>query len=505
MEIRKIILSVSLLIVSCMTSAQWNLMPRPTWSEGFEHFQLCDIKNGKVLFLSQRLAQVMGQGTMFESKISRLHEYDIFTGRESTLFPKDWNFPEGNACYGQSNKEVFYESKILPNGTNGRWSKIHIYTKSESAQFGVKLKLNNFDQDGFDCVHPRYIENLHLLVFSSNKAGGEGGYDLYGSYRLDSVWSPVFSLGKEVNTASNEFFPSVQGNELLYTRVGENGAAKSFKVPLNTQFQGVLPFIEFNGFTRLVPFGTNQMYAEKEMKTFWYEQTQKKETYSLLLTNETGKLTQVAVRIERNDGFDFLIAKTNENGFTESFQFSANEKVKMSLQGNWQALQMPIYGTLYSSKGNPIRRYKFNASGVIQFELLDFIFSKVKFLNVRDESQLIEFNMPGEVRNKLILYFQKNESQIDRSGQILMETWMKEVNPRMFNGTYKITAFSSRDGKREKNMKLAQQRLNAGRESLLKLGVYPSQIEMQIGGIEERIEGGRRVEIEFLPLQEVKE
>ncbi|MFM2195584.1 MAG: hypothetical protein RL092_1184, partial [Bacteroidota bacterium] len=104
-----------------MTSAQWNLMQKPVWSEGIDHFQLCDIKNGKVLFLSQRLAQVMGQGTMFESKISRLHEYDMFTGRESTLFPKDWSFPEGNACYGSSNNEVFYESKILPNGTNGRW------------------------------------------------------------------------------------------------------------------------------------------------------------------------------------------------------------------------------------------------------------------------------------------------------------------------------------------------------------------------------------------------
>ena len=103
----------------------------------------------------------------------------------------------------------------------------------------------------------------------------------------------------------------------------------------------------------------------------------------------------------------------------------------------------------------------------------------------------------------MILYFQNNESNIDRSGQILMETWMKEVNPNKLNGIYKITAFSSIDGKREKNLKLAQQRLNAGKESLLKLGVSPLQIQIKIGGVEERIEGGRRVEIEFLPLQEV--
>jgi hypothetical protein len=503
MEIRKVILSVFLLIVSFMTSAQWNLMQKPVWSEGIDHFQLCDIKNGKVLFLSQRLAQVMGQGTMFESKISRLHEYDMFTGRESTLFPKDWSFPEGNACYGSSNNEVFYESKILPNGTNGRWSKIHVYVKSENAQFGVKLKLANFDQEGYDCIHPLYIENLNLLVFSSNKVGGEGGYDLYGSYRLDSAWSPVFSLGPEVNTSLNEYFPAAQGNDLLFTRLSEKGISECFKVPLNTQFQGIRAFSEFNGFNRLVPFGTNQMYAEKEMKPFWYEQAQKKETYSLLLTNEMGKLAKVSLRIERNDGFDFLLLQTNENGITEPFQFSSNEKVKISLQGDWKSMQMPIYGTLYSSKGNPIRRYRFNASGVIQFELLDFVFSKVKFLNVRDESQLLEFNAPNQVPNKLILYFQNNESNIDRSGQILMETWMKEVNPNKLNGIYKITAFSSIDGKREKNLKLAQQRLNAGKESLLKLGVNPLQIQIKIGGVEERIEGGRRVEIEFLPLQEV--
>ncbi|MFM7618276.1 MAG: OmpA family protein [Bacteroidota bacterium] len=503
MEIRKIILSISLLGVSFLALSQWAPVQKPDWSQSFEQFQLCDIKNGKVLFLSQRLAQVMGQGTMFESKISRLHEYDIFTGRERTLFPKDWNFPEGHACYGKSNNEVFYESKILPNGTNGRWSKIHIYSKSDNQQFGERLRLLNFDQDGFDCIHPVFIENLNLLVFSSNRAGGLGGFDLYGSYRMDSIWSPVFSLGSEVNTSSNECFPSVHGNELFFTRMSENGNSQCYRVPLNTQFLGVHPLTEFNGFTRLVPFGTNQMYAEKEMKSFWYEQVQKKETYSLLLTNETGKLSQISVRIERNDGFDFFISKTNEKGFTEPFQFSANEKVKISLQGNWQSLQMPIYGTLYSSKGNQIRRYKFNASGVIQFELLDFIFSNVNFLTLHDESQLIDFAAPARAENKLILYFQKNQSTIDRSGQVLIETWMKQVNPNKFNGTYEVKSFCSSDGSAKRNMKLAQDRLNASQESLLKLGVYPSQIEMQIGGIMERIDGGRRVEIEFIPLQEV--
>jgi len=502
MEIRKIITLLFFLVSAIMCYSQWSSKQKPLWTEGMEEFQMCDVKNGKVLFLSQRLAQVMGQGTMFESKVSRLHEYDVFSGKETTLFPKDWNFPESFACYGKSENEVFYESRILANGTLGRWAKIHVYKKGEDKQFGQRLKLMNFDQEGFDCQHPVYIDNLNMLIFSSNRPGGSGGFDLYGSYRMDSIWSPVFSLGSEVNTPSNEQFPEVIGNDLIFIRTSDNGNSSCFKVPLNTQFNGVMNFPEFNEFDRVVPFSSNQIYTEKKAIDEWFEQVQKKETYSLQVSNQTGKLAQVVVRIERNEGFEVFELTTNEKGFTDPFQFSSNEKVKISLQGNWQSLQMPIYATLYSSKWNQIRRYKFNSSGVIQLELLDFIFSKMNFLNLRDDSQLIECSVPSKVQNKLIYYFKKNEWNIDELGNNQIKEWIKEVNPNGVSGTYKITSYSSGEGKRERNKKLAQQRLSTGRESLLTFGVSPLQIQMQIGGIEEKSEGGRRVEIEFIPLQQ---
>jgi len=48
-----------------------------------------------------------------------------------------------------------------------------------------------------------------LVVFASNRPGGYGGYDLWCSHDRDGAWAPPVNLGPTVNSSSDEFRPSV--------------------------------------------------------------------------------------------------------------------------------------------------------------------------------------------------------------------------------------------------------------------------------------------------------
>ncbi|MGQ9619647.1 MAG: hypothetical protein ACUVTX_01515 [Bacteroidales bacterium] len=50
---------------------------------------------------------------------------------------------------------------------------------------------------------------LNIMVFSSNRPGGMGGYDLYYSVQMNGKWSSPVNLGPEINTSGNEFRPVI--------------------------------------------------------------------------------------------------------------------------------------------------------------------------------------------------------------------------------------------------------------------------------------------------------
>ncbi|MEX1187115.1 MAG: hypothetical protein WEA80_11040 [Gemmatimonadaceae bacterium] len=66
---------------------------------------------------------------------------------------------------------------------------------------------------------PFVTRSEHVLVFASNRAGGEGGLDLYISYwdAAAKQWGTPVNLGSKINTAANEQCPllSQDGKELI--------------------------------------------------------------------------------------------------------------------------------------------------------------------------------------------------------------------------------------------------------------------------------------------------
>jgi hypothetical protein len=59
-----------------------------------------------------------------------------------------------------------------------------------------------------------------FLLFASNRAGGNGAFDLYISVRRGDEWKPAISLGSGVNSSASESNPAVSpdGTRLLFSR-----------------------------------------------------------------------------------------------------------------------------------------------------------------------------------------------------------------------------------------------------------------------------------------------
>jgi hypothetical protein len=74
---------------------------------------------------------------------------------------------------------------------------------------------------------PWLFSDGSVLLFSSNRAGGAGGWDIYMSRKVSGEWSAPRNLGSPINTAGDETWATVStpGDRLLFNRI-EPGAAR---------------------------------------------------------------------------------------------------------------------------------------------------------------------------------------------------------------------------------------------------------------------------------------
>jgi outer membrane protein OmpA-like peptidoglycan-associated protein/Tol biopolymer transport system component len=64
-----------------------------------------------------------------------------------------------------------------------------------------------YNSDEFNTAHPALSTDSKMLIFASDRPGGQGGMDLWRCEWNDNSWSTPVNLGPEVNTPDNELFP----------------------------------------------------------------------------------------------------------------------------------------------------------------------------------------------------------------------------------------------------------------------------------------------------------
>lgn len=76
--------------------------------------------------------------------------------------------------------------------------------------------LLEFIDTAYHYTHPALSEDGKKLVFSSNMPGGFGGFDIWVCYRTKKGWGEPQNAGREINTAANELFPSLEKNFVYF-------------------------------------------------------------------------------------------------------------------------------------------------------------------------------------------------------------------------------------------------------------------------------------------------
>jgi len=237
-----------------------------------------DFREGTALVVSARLEESYGQGTMHTTRINRLHKVDLYTDREETFFPKDWNFDEGISCFGDNKNELFFQTELDERGTLSNSYKIFLWDSTLTfSSIGKPVEMQgNRGDSGYDNMNPTYDQKERLLIFSSNRSGGFGGHDLYGCFRLEKGWGPVFNLGSGVNTPDNELGATLFQGTLYFTRMSLSDlTCHLYSSKRNEGFQNSLqlppPFNDVKGEAYKIVFVSEQeAYVSREHRIDHY-------------------------------------------------------------------------------------------------------------------------------------------------------------------------------------------------------------------------------------------
>jgi len=110
-------------------------------------------------------------------------------------------------------------------GASGKWE-WRIYVSSfENGRYLKPALLGDGINEGTINQGPFVPPDESYLVFSSNREGGSGAWDLYISFRSeDGRWSRPVNMGASINSESQERFPSVSpdGKYFFFARPNED-------------------------------------------------------------------------------------------------------------------------------------------------------------------------------------------------------------------------------------------------------------------------------------------
>jgi len=472
-----------------------------------------DFREGTALVVSARLKQSYGQGTMQTTRINRLHKVDLYTEREETFFPKDWNFDEGVSCFGDSKSELFFQTDLDVRGTFSAYYKIFLWDStltSKSAGSPVEMS-GNKGEGSFDNMNPTYDPIEKLLIFSSNRAGGYGAHDLYGCYRVGKGWGPVFNLGPGVNTSDNELGATLFQGTLYFSRmhlqdlsVGVLLFSAEQKEAFRNSKKLPFPFNNEKGDAYKVVFASaNEAYVSREHQIDHFILPKKNKQVQFRLKEGTRVLQNIGLSVVSVGSGERSELKSNAEGLTSLFNLSLETKYKVSiLEKDWEVLKATGNGKGYKAElidefGNIIRVFKFDANGNFQFELLDFVYTNLTFLEEIDRSKLGSYTVESnDFISAKKYFFPVNESSLNEMQKIDLRNWLKDQS----NSNIIISGFASSDGSSKRNKELANARIQATKMVLLAQGVSEKNIKVKVIGINEVGEKGRRVELEAIPL-----
>jgi hypothetical protein len=107
---------------------------------------------------------------------------------------------------------------------------LYLSETSGDMRFGPASLIAELSEAGANDIQPNVRKDGREIVFSSNRAGGQGGQDIWSATRasVDDPWSTPVNLGTSINTSLGESRPSLSwdAQQLLFGRAGPVGTGE---------------------------------------------------------------------------------------------------------------------------------------------------------------------------------------------------------------------------------------------------------------------------------------
>lgn len=156
-------------------------------------------------------------------------------------------FNEGPFSFNSDGTMIYYSGNIKSEKSKKATNKLQIYVSRKNGMDWSTPEVASFCNQEYSNFHPALSKDNNLIVFCSDMPGGFGGVDLYSCRFENGQWSKPLNLGASVNSPSNELFPYLSDNQILYfssNRAGGPGGLDLYKVPLKSGMNNVPVLLE---------------------------------------------------------------------------------------------------------------------------------------------------------------------------------------------------------------------------------------------------------------------
>lgn len=148
-------------------------------------------------------------GTAGENEVSLFHKHGLHS-----------SYNDGPIAFYQQYKKIVFSRNNLsagkPVAKDGRVNLELFFADVNTEAEISEVEPFPYNNDGYSIGHPWISEDGNVLYFASNMPGGQGGADLYRSYKVDGKWSNPENLGPHINTLGDEFYPFLTNDSTLY-------------------------------------------------------------------------------------------------------------------------------------------------------------------------------------------------------------------------------------------------------------------------------------------------
>jgi outer membrane protein OmpA-like peptidoglycan-associated protein len=142
-----------------------------------------------------------------------LYSWDKTTGNIQNLGENiNTQNNEGASCLGNGGNRLYFTRCALEGNLNSFCQIYYCELSDNSSSELIDLACISCNN-----MHPAVHSSDTLLVFSSDREGGKGGYDLYYSRKRNGFWSEPINMGANLNTQGNERFPGWNKDTLFFS------------------------------------------------------------------------------------------------------------------------------------------------------------------------------------------------------------------------------------------------------------------------------------------------